>query len=57
VTGPAILYGGVLPYLLDVVVHEHYMITGNWKNKDKESDQDERLKQQQLAISFMSEIG
>jgi len=34
------------------------MITGNWKNKDEVSNQDEQLKQQkQLAISFMSELG
>ena len=53
VTGPAVLYGAVLPYLFDVVVHEHYMITGNWMNKDEQPNEE----QQQLAISFMSEIG
>ncbi|XP_065886420.1 uncharacterized protein [Dysidea avara] len=52
VTGPAVLYGAVLPYLFDVVVHEHYMITGNWMNKDEQPNEE----QQQLAISFMSEI-
>lgn len=47
-TGPTVLYGNVLPYLFDVTLHEHYLITSKWKNPDEESLQ---------AIALMSDIG
>jgi len=50
-TGPAVLYGRVLPYIFDVTMHEHYLITSTWK------DEDEQTSQLQLAITLMSEIG
>ena len=51
-TGPAVLYGTVLPpQIFDMVIHEHYLITSGWKNDDEYSSQ------LQLAIMLMSEIG
>ena len=51
ITGPAVLYGSILPYVFDVAVHEHYLITSTWKNPNEESTQ------LLLAVTLMSEIG